>query len=255
MKEKLSSIGLNPTEIEIYLAILENGKQAPANISKITGINRSTTYAAAAELIKKGIIAEDRSGKTKYFVALPPERLRDYTEKKMRELKRQEVVIGNLIPELEQLPRTANYSIPKVQFVEGKDMEDFLYRQTSIWEQSMRDTNEKTWWGFQDHTLVEIDAYRKWIMWYWKQTKGDIDLKLFTNESIIENKMKEKNISKRHVKSWKGDNFTSTQFINGEYIVSIVTREKLHYLVQIRDRVLADSMRNFIKKLWSQDEN
>lgn len=254
MKEKLSSIGLNPTEIEIYLAILENGKLTPANISKITGVNRSTTYAAAAELIKKGIIAEDRSGKIKYYTALPPERLIDYTEKKMRELKRQEVVIKNLIPELEQLPRTVNYSIPKVQFVEGKDIEDFLYRQTPIWEKSMRDTNEKTWWGFQDHTLVEVDAYRKWIMWYWKQSKGDIDLKFFTNESVIEKKMKDRQLSLRHIKLWKGDNFVSTQQVIGEYVLSIVTRGKLHYLVQIRDRVLADGMRNFMKKLWEKED-
>ena len=77
MKEKLQQIGLNSTEIDIYLALLEHGKITPANISRITGINRSTTYAAADELKKKGIIEEDLSGKTKYLIALPPERLTD----------------------------------------------------------------------------------------------------------------------------------------------------------------------------------
>ena len=253
MKEKLLMIGLNQTEIDIYLVLLEHGRLTPANISKISGINRSTAYAAASELLKKGIIEEDLSGKTKYYVALPPERLKDYTEKKIKELKRQENIINGLIPELELLPKSGMYSIPKVQFIDGKDIEDFLYKKTPIWEKSMRDMNQKTWWGFQDHTFVEIDKYRKWILWYWKQAREDMDLKLFTNQSAIENEMKDKHLSRRQLKLWTGDNFTSTQWILGEYIVSIVTREKLHYLVQIRDKVLADSMRNFAKKLWGKE--
>lgn len=253
MKEKLMSIGLNQTEIDIYLSLLENGKLTPANISRITGVNRSTAYAAAAELLKKGIIEEDLSGKTKYYVALPPERLRDITEKKIKELKKQESIINELIPELDLLPKSNNYSIPKVQFINGEDIEDFLYKKTPIWEKSMRDIGERTWWGFQDHTFVETEKYRKWVLWYWKQSKEDMDLKLFTNQSTIEEEMKGQNIYRRQLKLWTGDNFTSTQWILGEYIVSIVTRGKLHYLVQIRDRVLADSMRNFAKSLWGKE--
>ncbi len=253
MKEKLLKLGLNPTEIDIYLALLEHGKLTPANISKITGVNRSTAYAACSELLKKAIIEEDLSGKTKYYVALPPEKLKNYTDKQLREIKIQENLINELIPELELLPKSENYSIPKVQVINGNNIEDFLYKKTPIWEQSMRDTNEKTWWGFQDHTFVETDAYQKWIFWYWKQNKGDIDLKMFTNQSNIEEEMKDKNLTLRQLKPWTGDNFTSTQWIVGEYIVSTVTRDKLHYLVQIRDKVLANSMRNLAKSLWSKD--
>jgi predicted transcriptional regulator len=253
MKEKLQQIGLNPTEIEIYLTLLEHGKITPSNISRITGINRSTTYAAADELKKKGIIEEDLSGKTKYLIALPPERLNDYIERKINELKRQENLVKSIIPELDLLPKSGNYSIPKVQFIDGPDIEEFLYKKTPVWEQSMRDINEKTWWGFQDHTFVENPAFLKWIMWYWKRSKDDIDLKLFSNQSEIEESMKAEKLSRRQLKLWSGDNFTSTQLIMGEYIVSIVTRERLQYLVQIRDRVLAESMRNFAKKLWSKE--
>lgn len=253
MKEKLLKIGLNPTEIDIYLTLLEHGKLLPANISKLTGINRSTAYAACAELLKKNIITEDLSGKTKYFVALPPENLKNQVNKKLREIKIEESIINELIPELESLPKSGNYSIPRVQVVNSDDIEDFLYKNTPIWEKSMRDLNEKTWWGFQDHAFVESDKYRKWILWYWNRSSEDMDLKLFTNESKIEERMREKNITRRKLKPWTGDNFSSTQWILGEYIVSIMTRGKLHYLVQIRDRVLADSMRNMTKNLWIKD--
>lgn len=255
MKEDLLKIGLNQTEIDIYLTLLEYNRLTPANLGKITNINRSTVYAACLELIKKGLIEEDLSGKTKSYTVLSPQRLKDYLGKRLREIRADEMVVERIIPELEQIPRSGNYSIPKVQVVNGVDVEDFLYKKVPVWEKSMRDLGEKTWWGFQDHTFVESDIYRKWVLWYWKQAKEDIDLKLFTNESDIEERMKDKNIIRRQLKFWTGDNFSSTQWILGEYIVSIMTRDKNHYLVQIRDKVLADSMRNLAKNMWNKSDS
>lgn len=254
MKEDLLKIGLNQTEIDIYLTLLEYSRLTPANLGKITNINRSTVYAACFELIKKGLIEEDLSGKTKSYMALSPQRLKDYLGKRLREIRADELVIERIIPDLEQIPKSGNYSIPKVQVVYGADVEDFLYKKTQVWEKSMRDCGETTWWGFQDHTLVEQDIYRKWVLWYWKQAREDIDLRLFTNKSDIEEKMKDKNISRRQLKFWTGNSFTSTQWILGEYIVSVMTRDKNHYLVQIRDRVLADSMRNLAKNMWDKND-
>lgn len=253
MLEELIEIGLNKTEAEIYLILLENNRLTPARISMITGINRSTVYAAAEELLKKGVIAEDLSGKTKYFVALRPENFLDSIDRQSREIKKKEIRAKEIIRNLELLPKSKNYSIPKIQFVEGTDIKDFIQKKTPIWEQSMKDTGEKTWWGFQDHSYVENKTYRDLILWYWERASKDIDLKLFTNESGIEEKMKKENLERRQLKFWRGKEFTSTQWILGEYIISIVTREKLHYLVQIRDAVLADNMRNFVKYAWEND--
>lgn len=254
MLEKLLKIGLNQTEAEVYLILLENSKLTPANISKMSGINRTTVYAAASELLKKGIIEEDLSGKTKYFVVLSSDGLVNYTDRQMKEVKEREKLIRELLPELETVPKSKNFSIPKIQYINGNDVEEFLYKKFPIWEQSMRDVNERTWWGFQDHAFVEAEKYKKWVLAYWKQAKDDIDLKLFSNQSDIEEEMKQRKITQRQLKYWKGNNFTSTQWILGEYIVSIVTREKSHYLVQIRDRVLADSMRNMAKELWNKSD-
>lgn len=250
MKEKLLEIGLNQTEIELYLAILENNRLTPANLSNITGINRSTVYAAASELLKKGLIEEDLSEKTKYFTISSANGLKTYISRQIKELKEKELLADELIAELNSLPKSKSYSIPKIHSVKGNNIVDFLYKQTPVWEKSMRDIDEKTWWGFQDHSFVENVQYRKWISWYWNQTKGDISLNLFTNQSNIEEVVKKENWTLRHLKFWKGTVFTSTQWILGEYIISIVTQGKQHYLVQIRDRLLADNMRNFAKELW-----
>ena len=208
MKEKLLQIGLSNSEAEIYLSLLEHRKMTPARISKITGINRSTVYAAATELCRKGIITEDLSGKAK------SENLINFIEKQSREIKRKEKMVIDIIPELNTLPKSSTYSIPKIQFVEGDDIEDFLYKQTPIWEKSMLEQDEKTWWGFQDSTFVENDAYRKWIHWYWKRAPQEIKLKLFTNKSEIEDKLKKESFAvRRQTKTWGGDKFTSNQWV------------------------------------------
>jgi predicted transcriptional regulator len=250
MLKKLIELGLSKTEAEIYLALLEHNKLTPARISRITGINRSTVYAAALELVKKGVITEDLSGKTKYLLASEPENLLTEVEKNMLELKKKEKLIKEIIPNLELLPKSKNYSIPKIQFIEGEEILDFLYKKTSVWEQSMNDCRETTWWGFQDDTFVENIKFREWITWYWNRAPENIDLKLFTNQSDVENKISEQKIEKRQIKFWHGSKFTSTQWVVGEYIISIVTQGKLNYLVQIRDAVFAESMRNFIKNSW-----
>jgi predicted transcriptional regulator len=253
MQEQLTKLGLSRTEADIYLALIEHVKLTPARISKITGINRATVYAALSELVKKGIVSEDLSGKTKFFMVLSPENLANYTKKEKQEVLKKERIIKELVPELELLPKSKNFSIPKIQFVEGKNIKDFIHKQTPIWDQSMIDHNKTTWWGFQDHTFVENEEYREHIFWYWKRAPKEIDLKLFTNQSDIEEAMKSKKLDRRKMKFWKGDDIKSTQWIVGEYIVSIVTRGKLHYLVQIRDVVLAESIRNFVKHSWEKD--
>jgi predicted transcriptional regulator len=253
MQDKLMKIGLSKTETDIYLVVLEHGKLTPARISKITGINRTTVYAAVSELAKKGVIAEDLTGKIKYLMALPPENLLNYTRKQKQDILKKEKIAQELISELENLPKSKNFSIPKIQFIEGENIKDFLYKQTPVWEQNMIDNNKKTWWGFQDHAFVENKEYRDWILWYWERSPKDFDLKLFTNQSDIEEEMKERKITNRVLKFWSGEDITSTQWILGEYIVSIVTRGKLHYLVQIRDVVLAESIRNFVKHAWEKE--
>ncbi|PCI27837.1 hypothetical protein COB55_04940 [Candidatus Wolfebacteria bacterium] len=254
MREQLMKIGLKDTEVEVYLTLLEHGKLTASQISRFTNINRTTIYASADELKKKEIIEEDLSGVTKYYVALPPEKLRNYTEKQMRSIKKKERIINDLIPDLELIPRSKNFSVPKIQFIPSRDIEEFLYKKTPVWEKSMRDLKETTWWGFQDTNMVEIEKYKKWILWYWGQAKDDIDLKLFTNQADVEKEMAKENITNRKLKFWKGDQFSSTQWILGEYIVSIVTRGSEHYLVQIRDAILAESMRNMAKELWKKSE-
>ena len=112
-------------------------------------------------------------------------------------------------------------------------------------------TTNATWFGFQDHTFVE--KFEKWIDWSWDKATQPIKLKLLTNESDIEEKMKAKKYSdRRMLKFWNNNEFTGTQWIIGSYIVLIVTKQHPYYLVEIHDSVMAHNMREVFKTIWNK---
>ena len=74
--QTLKKLGLNEKEARVYLALLRRGKSKPAELAKLTKLNRATLYHTAKNLVSRGIIAEDLSGKALQFVTLPIDNLK-----------------------------------------------------------------------------------------------------------------------------------------------------------------------------------
>ena len=68
IEKPLNQLGLNNKEQSVYRLILEHGKIAPALLSRLAKINRTTVYSVAKELKEKGLIVEDLGGKTLYYL-------------------------------------------------------------------------------------------------------------------------------------------------------------------------------------------
>ncbi len=68
LQDILKEFDFSQKETGLYLAILQQGKVTPTDLAKITGINRTTVYSVAKELIKKGVVAEDLCGKNKNLI-------------------------------------------------------------------------------------------------------------------------------------------------------------------------------------------
>lgn len=248
MEQLLEQLGFNKTEALVYLSIVELGKATPARVAKLTGINRTTVYSTADELVKMGVVSEDLGGRSMYLVA-NPEGLNEIIKRGRRELKSRENVVEKAIEELSQVASRSNYSVPRIRFVEERELKEHLYKQNDIWNKSITKICNM-WWGFQDHTFVE--HYGDWIVWYWQNAPKEISLKLLSNESKIEEEMKGKGITRREIKLWrKPTQFSATVWAIGEYLVMIETKERPHYLVEIHDAVLAHNMREYFKNTWS----
>ena len=251
-QDTLRKIGLNDKEIKVYLMLLKNGRTTPANLSKLTKINRATIYNIAKSLLTKGIIAEDLGGKTLYFIPLPPESLRQIIEKPKRELEEKEDLVKKAIAELSLITADKKYPVPKIRFVEEDQLEDYLYENFLKWQDALMKV-DSTWWGFQDHTLVE--NFEKWIMWTWETKEyqnPDVKVHLISNVSQIEQKMSKKlSRVKRDIRFLDGMNFTSSVWVAGDYLVMTFTKQHPFYLVEIHDATLAHNMKEVFKKLWS----
>lgn len=252
IEQVLAELGLNDTEIAVYLAVVAHGRITPAAVARITRINRTTVYSTAKLLASKGLITEDLGATKTELVALPPEDITTLLDEERRRLETKEREAKGAIKELKKLARAASYSVPKISFIDEERLEAYLYKQSPTWSASIQATDpDKTWWGIQDHAFVEDPRYQEWIDWYWRESAPkDVRLCLLSNQSDIETEMKKRRYTARQIRFWPGMEATTTIWICGDYIVMIAGRSRPHYLVEIHDRVMADNLRHVFKNIW-----
>ncbi len=252
LESNLKSFGLTEKEAIVYLEILKLGRAGATEVAQTTKINRTTVYSVAKELIKKGFVLEDLAGKTSSLVAVPPQDLKFLLQKEEKQLEQKKLAMAKMIVDLQNLTKDAKYAIPKITFIQEEDLMDYLYKRSDEWHASIM-KYDGILWGFQDHTFAE--HYEKWINWEW-QVGGpkDLRLRLFSNESAIEEKNRAKEFSgRRQIKYWKGkENFTGTVWVHGDYLILVQTGTRPHYLVEIYDQLLAQNMREFFKGVWDK---
>lgn len=253
INDTLQKLGLSEKEIAIYLAVLQQGKVTPANVAKLTKINRTTVYSVAKELVARGFINEDLAGAYSYLVAVPPSDLNFVIQKEEKALETKKQLIVKAIEELQNVAKNTKYAIPKITFVSEEDLENYLYKRSDEWHRSIME-RDGILWGFQDHTFTE--NYEKWIDWEWKiGGPPGLRLRLLSNKSDVEERMKKKGYEQRQVKYWnKSSQFTATVWVHGDYLIMVVTKKRPHYLVEIHDVTLSHNMRELFKGLWEQTE-
>ncbi len=247
INELLAKIGLNEKEIQVYLTVLQQGKITPTALSKVVGINRTTVYSTAKELVTKGLIREDLTSPVISLIARPLEDLEVMVEQEEREVRKKKELAKRAIHELQSVVKTQTFALPKIVFVPENELESYLYKQTTTWNESIN-KRDGYYWGFQDQTFVE--NYEKWIDWYWDNAKPEIKgLHLLSNE--VAEQIKKRKFAKRQIRFWaQSKNFTATTWIQGDYVTMIVTNQHPHYLVDIHDAVLAHNLREVFKGIW-----
>jgi hypothetical protein len=247
----LAELGLGAKETQVYLTVLRNGKITPAQIARLTKINRTTVYSLAKELIDKGIITEDLASPTRHLVALPPDDLMNLAKQEEDRLEQKRKVIEGAIGELKEVTKGVKYSIPKITFIGEEEISRYLHKRTPTWNASAKASGQASW-GFQDSTLVQ--HYGDWIEWYWKQPSSKNIAGYFLAEDSKHSKEFTETRAKharRHIKYWQpGVDFTSTMWAIGESVILLSTANEPHYLVEIVDNALAENMRIMFKGLW-----
>ncbi|MFA5993907.1 MAG: helix-turn-helix domain-containing protein [Parcubacteria group bacterium] len=120
----LEQLNFSEKEAQVYLALLEIGSTKPSDLSKKTGLNRTTVYDICDLLMQKGLVSKYKKGAGTFFNALDPKQLLNYLdrekEERVKAIERQKNKVAELLPQLVSMQNIYGATKPRVQFFEGE---------------------------------------------------------------------------------------------------------------------------------------
>ncbi|MFA6397472.1 MAG: helix-turn-helix domain-containing protein [Candidatus Paceibacterota bacterium] len=116
----LEDIGLNEKEIKIYLELLKVESNSVLDLSKKTGILRTSIYPILESLEEKNLISKIKTDKKVRFQADSPEKLETYIETQKIKLDEQSRLVNDILPQLKGLSRQTGEK-PIVKIYDGRE--------------------------------------------------------------------------------------------------------------------------------------
>lgn len=114
----LKQIGLNESEVRVYLSILKTGPETVQNIAKNVKLSRVTVYSAVDTLIKHGLMSSVEKGKKQFYAVEPPERIVTVAENQMRQM---DSVLKDIKANVQELFLMQGGNKPVVKMYEGPE--------------------------------------------------------------------------------------------------------------------------------------
>lgn len=246
----LRELGFSEKEITVYLALAEHGTLSVPSLVRLTGINRTTVYSVADQLIDKGVVIEDVSRKKGGFMALPPEALHTIADRTEAEAKQMRGRAERLIIELNSLNKKSAYPVPKVALVPEDQIAEHMVTQAPRLAEDVLRFGDGTIWGFTDSTFL----HKHWdtVHAFLGHSKiRQTRLKLIGERSEVEDLLAQSGYKHRETRFWHAQyDFSCSLWIYGTFVVMVITRQRPYYLLEIHDEVLASNLRLVFQGLW-----
>jgi len=110
-RSKLEQLGLSPTEVQVYLAILQHGPLAAAAIANQTGIARTSIYPTICSLADKGLVEGGAGYGSKFAAVSPAQALPALVAREKQILSDREQIARELAETLEPLAANAEFAL------------------------------------------------------------------------------------------------------------------------------------------------
>jgi len=108
MHDYLMNIGFSDKEATVYLALLSVVHMSHLELSRTTGIKRSTVYTIIDSLKEKQMVREVPYGKKVHYGAVDPQRLASFVTEKRALLEEQYHALDDVIPRLRSKAHAGN---------------------------------------------------------------------------------------------------------------------------------------------------
>ncbi len=136
LEKLLKQLNFSEKETQVYLGLVELGSAKAKDLSRKTGLNRTTIYDICDALLQRGLISKYKKGASTFFNALDPKHLVTYLdrekEESVKKIEKQKEKVTELMPQLISLQNIYSANKPKVQFFEGEKGMREAYEDTLI---------------------------------------------------------------------------------------------------------------------------
>lgn len=122
LEKVLQKLNFEKKEARLYLALLELGEGGVDQISKKSGLKRTTVYHVIDSLKDKGYIEMAKVGKKTVYIAQNPQKIEEILDEKKQ-------ILEKVMPNLLSITNTMDKK-PKIRFFEGKEGIREIYKDT-----------------------------------------------------------------------------------------------------------------------------
>lgn len=241
LKKILNQIGLEEKEASIYLASLELGPSTIQDLTRKSGINRTTVYQALKNLQSQGLISHTMHAKRKLIIASEPNNLK-------QNLRSRELLLNTAMPELISLSNI-NPIKPKIRFYEGKEGHHEIYKETlkakskiAYWISPIATQMETIGEDFLDWYIEERKKKNIWIKLVQKVLPDTPDK--YTNPKIYDRDLKDVRTAPVEL------NLPNITVIYDNK-VAIMSNKKEGFGFVIESQNYAEMMKTFHDLLWN----
>lgn len=240
--ETLEKIGLTKNESIVYSTLVKLGTVKTAEILKQSGLNSGRIYDTLESLKHKGLISESNINGVKHFTASPPGQLRDYFQQRLNELKQEEPIIEEAIPQLDLLRNTSLGESRAVVYTGLRGLK------TAVDEAFEKVEKGEEILAMGVTSLKDEKINRFWINWSPKRLNKKIEAKhLFSEPSDLYREFKKMKYTKAKILT----GITPVTIdIFGTKTVLIMNYKDPISCILIQDENSVQSFRQFFYQLW-----
>jgi len=242
IKEELIGFGFKEKEIEVYLALLNQGELTAHQISTLTKINRSTTYVQIQALSSMGLVTSYKRGKKTFFACESPRALQVIFKKRSQEIDTQQKQMKSLLPSLLELYGAGNER-PVVRMFDGKE------GLTTMREEILQVPSKELYVVFNIDAMLRIYSREELMAYSHKRSR--LKKKAFTIYTTIGDDIPA--ILPQELKRVSAEKlpFGSDVYICGD-VVAFASTDIQICGVMIQNSDIANSMRTLFLQTWCQ---
>jgi predicted transcriptional regulator len=245
---ELRNIGLTSGEIRIYEALLDLGETTRTNLAKKSGISPSKIYDVANRLIEKGIISSVKKDGVIHFSAVNPNRIKDFLEKKEKEISEEKKIVEEILPMLlSKYGKTEEKT--DIGVLSGWEGMETAFEEIA---KTLKKGDENFVFG-ASFGQDEEKANTFFSKYYKKVHTAGYSVKIIFNESVRKTKERTKYYltTKRHqVRYLYQDTFTEVNIYKNTVLIILLLKKPI--IIRIKNQEAVDSYRKYFESLWKQ---